>query len=81
MILALVGQILADAARMNGLQEVVGRDGIPLAAVLISAGFFLSSAGKGRTQPNRFIVLLWPAFCRSRQGRSRWARGSSRVDG
>lgn len=59
MILALVGQILADAARMNGLQEVVGRDGIPLAAVLISAGFFLSSAGKGRTQPNRFIVLLW----------------------
>lgn len=58
-ILALVGQILADAAQMNGLQEVVGRDGIPLAAILISAGFFLSSAGKGRVQPNRFIVLLW----------------------
>lgn len=58
-ILALVCQILADSADMSGLQETVGREAMPIAAILISAGFFLSSAGVGRTQPNRFIVLLW----------------------
>jgi hypothetical protein len=58
-ILALVCQIFADAANMEGIQERVARDGVPLAAILISAGFFLSSAGKGRTEPNRLIVLLW----------------------
>lgn len=58
-ILALVCQIFADVANMDGIQGRVARDGVPLAAILISAGFFLSSAGKGRTEPNRFIVLLW----------------------
>jgi hypothetical protein len=58
-ILALLCQIFADAANLDGIQGRVARDGVPLAAILISAGFFLSSAGKGRTQPNRFIVLLW----------------------
>jgi hypothetical protein len=35
------------------------RRGIWVAAVLFPAGFFLSSAGRGATAPNRLIVLLY----------------------
>jgi hypothetical protein len=34
-------------------------NGIWAAAVLFPAGFFLSSAGRGTTQPNRLIVLVY----------------------
>lgn len=51
--LGLVGLILVDAARLSGFLAWVGRLGIPLAAVLISAGFFASSAGRDVTQPNK----------------------------
>jgi hypothetical protein len=57
--LALVGQILADAAHLSGVLAVLARDGIWAAAILMSAGFFLSAAGRGVTKPNRFIVLLY----------------------
>ena len=57
--LALVGQILADAAHMSGVLTVLARNGIWAAAILMPAGFFLSAAGKGITRPNRFIVLLY----------------------
>ena len=58
-ILALVAQILADAARMSGPLAFFARNGIWAAAILMSAGFFLSAAGKGVTRPNRLIVLLY----------------------
>ena len=58
-ILALVGQILADAAQMSGLLAFLARDGIWAAAILMPAGFFLSAAGKSITKPNQFIVLLY----------------------
>jgi hypothetical protein len=58
-ILALVAQILADAADLSGLQATLGRSAIPLAAILMPAGFFLSSAGREATSPNRWIVLLY----------------------
>lgn len=58
-ILALVTQILADAARMSGPLAFFARNGIWAAAILMSAGFFLSAAGKGATKPNRLIVLLY----------------------
>ncbi len=58
-ILALVGQIFADAADLNGLQGTFARSGVALAAILMPAGFFLSSMGNGRTEPNRLIVLAW----------------------
>jgi hypothetical protein len=58
-ILALVGQILADAAALDGIDDFLGRTGIWMAAILFPAGFFLSSAGAGRTEPNRLIVLLY----------------------
>ncbi len=57
--LALVGQILADAAHMGGLLAFCARTGIWVAAILMSAGFFLSSTGKDVTRPNQFIVLLY----------------------
>jgi hypothetical protein len=57
--LARVGQILADAARMSGALNVLARNGIWAAAILMPAGFFFAAAGKGVTTPNRFIVLLY----------------------
>lgn len=58
-ILALVGQVLADAADLDGVVNVVARNGIWAAAILMSAGFFLSSAGPDVTRPNRLIVLVY----------------------
>ena len=58
-ILSLVAQILADAANMSGPLAFLARNAIPAAAILMSAGFFLSAAGRGITRPNRFIVLLY----------------------
>ena len=58
-ILALVAQILADSIDLSGLAETVARSAIPLAAILMPAGFFLSSIGRGRSAPNRLVVLLW----------------------
>lgn len=58
-ILALVGQILVDSTRMNGLPAALAREAIPVAAILVPAGFFFSSAGREVTEPNRFIILLY----------------------
>lgn len=35
------------------------RAGFPLAAILVSGGFFAAAAGEGRTEPNAFIVILY----------------------
>jgi hypothetical protein len=59
LVLALVGQVLADAAHLSGVLAFFARCGIWAAAILMSAGFFLSAAGKGITAPNRFVVLLY----------------------
>jgi hypothetical protein len=56
-ILSLVIQIYVDAAGMNGILGAIARQGVPAAAILMPAGFFLSSIGAGRTSPNRFIWL------------------------
>lgn len=58
-ILALVSQLYVDAAGVSGALGIVAREGIPLAAILMPAGFFLSSAGGGRTRPNALIWLLY----------------------
>jgi hypothetical protein len=57
--LALVGLILVDAADVSGSTAVLARNGIWAAAVLMPAGFFLSSAGRDVERPNRLIVLLY----------------------
>jgi|SRR5690625_609910 len=60
LILSLVALVYADSIEISGgLVAWAAYNGIPLAAILMSAGFFLASAGQGRTQPNRLIVLLY----------------------
>ena len=56
--LSLVVQLLVDAAGLGAPWVTVARSGIPLAAILMPAGFFLGAAGKGRTTPNRLAVLV-----------------------
>jgi hypothetical protein len=58
-ILALIAQPYVDAAGISGALGTVGRSGIPLAAILMPAGFFLSSIGAERTRPNGLIWLLY----------------------
>ena len=58
-VFALVAQVLADAADLHGIANVLARDGIWAAAILFPAGFFLSSAGRRVTAPNRLIVLVY----------------------
>lgn len=57
--LSLVGLMLVDAAGMSGFWAYVGRLAIPIAAILVPAGFFASSAGADVNQPNRAIVVVW----------------------
>lgn len=57
--LGMVGAVLTDATALEGPAAWVARSGIPLAAILMPAGFFFSSMGAGRTAPNRFIWLVW----------------------
>lgn len=58
-ILSLVGLVLADATGLTGFWGWVARAAVPLAAILMSGGFFAAMAGKGRTEPNRAIVILF----------------------
>ena len=57
-ILSLVVQLYADAATPGALASL-GRSAVPLAAILMPAGFFLSSAGRGRTSPNALVLLVY----------------------
>src|SRR5688572_5723490 len=58
-ILSLVGLLYVDSTSLSGFFLWLGRLGIPVAAILMSAGFFASSAGKNVTKPNQFIWVLW----------------------
>jgi hypothetical protein len=58
-VFALLAQVLADAADLTGFANFLARNGIWIAAVLFPAGFFLSSAGRGATAPNRLILLIY----------------------
>jgi len=58
-ILALVGQLLLDAARLPLWLAWVARLGFPLAAVFVSGGFFAAASGRGVTRPTRWIAVLY----------------------
>jgi hypothetical protein len=58
-ILSLVVLLTLDAAGVRGPLASVARGAVPLAAILMPAGFFLSAAGAGRTTPGAFIWLLY----------------------
>lgn len=46
-------------AALDGFWLWFARVGVPLAAILMPAGFFLSVLGRDPEKPNRLIVLLW----------------------
>ncbi len=58
LVLALVCQLLADATGLQGLWDWVARSGVAVAALLMPAGFFLSSMGRGRERPNALVALV-----------------------
>jgi hypothetical protein len=58
-ILGLVGTLLVDATQLDGVARLAARDGVPVGAILMSAGFFLSALGRDRQRPNRLVLLLW----------------------
>ncbi|WP_433176353.1 hypothetical protein [Actinoallomurus sp. CA-150999] len=58
-LLSLIGLLYADATGLSGVLLWVARLGVPVAAILMSAGFFAASAGRNATAPNRFIWVVW----------------------
>ena len=59
LLLALICQLLADSTTQTGALSWLSRSGVAVAAILIPAGFFLSSMGSGATRPNRLIALVF----------------------
>jgi hypothetical protein len=59
LVLGLIVQLYVDQADLSGAFEWLGRSGVPAAAILMPAGFFAASAGRGLTRPNRFIALVY----------------------
>jgi hypothetical protein len=55
--LAILG--LVDAAPLPAVLLWFAKVGVPAAAILMPAGFFLSVVGRDPQRPNRLIVLLW----------------------
>jgi len=58
-ILSLVCQILADAALLPSPLLWTARIAVPLAAILIPAGFFLSLLSPTATQPSSSVGLIY----------------------
>jgi hypothetical protein len=58
-ILALVAQLFVDQTVLSDTWKRVVRITMPLAAVLISGGFFASATGQGLTQPTNLIAILY----------------------
>jgi hypothetical protein len=56
--LGLVAVVLTEATGLSGVAAQVARSGVPVAAILMPAGFFLAAAGRGRTEPGRALVLV-----------------------
>lgn len=58
LLLALLCQVLADSTSQTGLLDWLSRSGVAVSALLMPGGFFFSSMGAGRTEPNRLVVLV-----------------------
>ena len=58
-ILSLVCQVLADAALLPDPLTWLARIGVPLAAILIPLGFFLSMPSPTATQPNGMVAFIY----------------------
>ena len=58
LVLSLVALLYADTADLSGGWNWLARSGVPMAAILMPAGLFLSSIGSGRTKPNALVALI-----------------------
>ncbi|HTS12024.1 MAG TPA: hypothetical protein VMH00_07900 [Candidatus Limnocylindrales bacterium] len=58
-ILSILCEFVADAARLPLALEWFARIGVPLAAILVPAGFFFSMVSPSATRPNRAIGLIY----------------------
>lgn len=58
-ILSLVCQLLADSALLPSSLVWFVRIGVPVSAILISAGFFFSMLPPAATQPTRAVGLIY----------------------
>lgn len=58
-LLSLIAQVLLDNVQLNAGMVLALRIAFPLAAILVSGGFFASAIGQGLTQPNGFITILY----------------------
>lgn len=59
LVLGLVIQPYVDASGLDGALGWIARSGMPVAAILMPAGFFFSSMGSGRTGPNGLVALIF----------------------
>lgn len=57
--LSIVALMLGDSVEMSGVVKFFARNGVPMAAILLPAGYFFSAAGRNRTEPNGFIALIY----------------------
>ena len=58
-ILSLVCQVLADAAMLPDAVTWLARIGVPLAAILIPLGFFLSITSPTASAPNGMVAFIY----------------------
>lgn len=58
-ILSLIGQILVDAAALSPALQWLARLGIPLAGILLSAGFFTSMLPPAAVTPGPAVALIY----------------------
>ncbi|MGH3536105.1 MAG: hypothetical protein ACRDQG_15535 [Pseudonocardiaceae bacterium] len=58
LVLALVCQPFVDATNLTGPWAWLARSGVAVSALLMPGGFFFSSMGRGRTEPNRLIAVV-----------------------
>lgn len=59
LVLGLVGLLLVDQTDLEGGWAWLARTGVPVAAILMPAGFFAAAAGRGRSSPSRLLVLVY----------------------
>lgn len=59
LILSIAILAVVHAAALDGFWLWLARVGVPIAAILMPAGFFLSVLGRDPERPNRLIVLIW----------------------
>lgn len=59
LVLSIATLAVISYSALDGFWLWLARVGVPIAAILMPAGFFLSVLGRDPERPNRLIVLLW----------------------